>query len=369
LRGKALSMPDDRLVAIQVQDAATFRAQRTAANDSQVVCDGFFVPRDNVAVFSSTRLDPAYQVFSRSLVQQMWQDGWKREELLAGKDIPRSLKKGKDWKETFRRCQTLALVDKALENEAELAAVGHEGTRQLAIAANLIPGSVMLPEWLQFGFASLFDTPKGPYPLDNTAQTSFWPSYGAPNWAYIRPFQIWQRSKEPEKKLDDPAVAIRRTITDYYFRNTRKDIDEEIDPKLTDTERKQKEREIGRAKEDQLRARALAWALVYYLAKYHTDDLLTYFHELSNQPRDLEMDEHTNLLAFGRAMKLLNAAGDDLDEAKLASLGREWFASMMREPVPGPDYRLEPRKKSAEGSDRNKFGLPGGGNGFGGGAP
>ena len=54
--------------------------------------------------------------------------------------------------------QTLALVDKALEHEAELASVGHEGTRQLAIATGLYPAAVAVPQWVSFGFASLFDT-------------------------------------------------------------------------------------------------------------------------------------------------------------------------------------------------------------------
>jgi hypothetical protein len=366
LRGKALPVPDDKLVAIQVQDPVAFRSQRLAVDDAQVVSDGFFAARDNVAVFSTNRLDEAYQAFSRNL-QEIWREGWKREDLLAGKDVPRELKKKEKWRDQFKRCQTLALVDKALENEAEIAAVGHEGTRQLAIATNLYPRSIVAPDWIQFGFASLFDTPKGPYPgATGTAQTSFWPAYGAPSWAYIRPFKVWADTKDADSKLDEPALALSRTVTDYYFRNSRKEVNEEIDSNLTETEQKRKKKEIARAKEEQLRARTLAWALAYYLAKYRIDDLFAYFHELSNQPRDLEMDEQTNLLAFGRALKILNAAGDGIDDAKLTALARDWFSKIKLEPVPGPVYPLAARNEPS--NQRNNQGGPGvGGPGFPGG--
>jgi Protein of unknown function (DUF1570) len=360
-RGKTLPVPEEKLVAIQVQDASSFRSQRVAADDVQPVSDGFYAQRDNVAVFSTNRLDEPYQLFARNL-QETWRRGWKRDDLLAGKDAPKDLKKGKasEWKDEFKRCQTLALLDRALENEAEIAAVTHEGTRQLAIASGLYPRSVLAPEWIRFGFASLFDTPKGPYVgVTGAAQTAFWQSCGGPNWAYIRPFRIWADSKDASAKLDEPAVALKRTITDYYFRNSRKEVDEEIDPKLTETERKQKEKEIARAKEEQLRARAQAWALTFFLAKYHTEGLLAYFQELSNQPRDLEMDEQTNVLAFGRSFKVINAAGDGLDDAKVAALAKDWFDKIRTETLPR-DPRLEPRKEKQP--DQQNQG-PGGGPG------
>jgi hypothetical protein len=368
----ALKVPEEKLVTIMAADTTTYRQQRAAIDAPPTVSDGFFAPRDNVAVFSNQRMDEPYQVFSKMMQESVWKKYPNRDALLKGLQAPRDLKKEKDWKNEFRRIQTLALVDKALEHEAEVASVTHEGSRQLAIAADLFPRTLAAPEWISFGFASLFDTPKGPYPGANgAAKVAFWQTYGSPNWAYARPFVIWANSKDPLTKLDDPALALKRTVTDYFFQTARRDVKDEVDATLPESERKKKEQQINRSKEELLRARAQAWGLTYYLAQNRVQDLLTYFQELSKLPRDLELDDQTMLMTFARAFKLLNADGTAIDEGKLAVLANSWFDFVKRIDVPlNQDYALTKRQDKSTTENRGGQGgpgFPGGGPGLPGG--
>jgi hypothetical protein len=363
LQGQTLPMPPEQLVAVMVPDAGNFKIQRAAVDSPPSVSDGFFAKRDNVVVFSMQRLDESFQIFAKYVQAQVWSEGWSRKQLLDGKDVPRDMRKKPNWKDEYKKCQTLALAHKALEHEAELAAVTHEGSLQLAIATGLYPSSVAAPEWASFGFASLFDTPKGPYPgAVGIFKTAFWPGFGAPNWAYMRPFRIWFESKDPLIKLDDPAVALKRTITDVYFQNSRKEVKEEIDSTLPESERRMKQKEIARAKEEQLRARTLAWSLVYYLANYHLDQLMAYFQQLSVMPRDLEMDDQTMLLTFAKACKLTNSAGDAIDQDKFAAFANSWFKKIADETLPGdgPDLPLKARQERSATADSGGPAGPGG---------
>src|SRR5262249_42502850 len=189
--------------------------------------------------------------------------------------------------------------------------------------------TVEMPDWLGFGIGSLFETPKGPYyGVPGAAQVAFWPSYGAPNWAYIRQWQKWDDSKDPMDKLDDPVVALKQTVQDIYTHRVRLPVSTEIDPKLSPSERAKKEKELARAKEEVTRARAYAWSLTYYLAKYHLDELLAYYREMGNLPPDLELDGRTLLLTFAKSFKLVKPTGE-VDEDALSKFAFDWY-SMMR---------------------------------------
>ena len=111
LKGKALQMPQEQLVAIMVPDSTTFKIQRTALDAPPCVSDGFFSARDNVAVFATQRLDEAYQIFSKMMQSSVWQKGWNRKDLLTGNKVPSEMKKGDTkWRQEYARCQTLASV-------------------------------------------------------------------------------------------------------------------------------------------------------------------------------------------------------------------------------------------------------------------
>src|SRR5205085_7572988 len=117
---------------------------------------GFYAPRDHIVVFSNQRLDSAFSIFSR-LVQPYWQQGLDRASVLDGT----AKRKPSQTPDDFARMQTMALLEKALEEEAERASVSHDGTRQLLVASGLLPRAVVTPQWVTFGMAAFFETPKG----------------------------------------------------------------------------------------------------------------------------------------------------------------------------------------------------------------
>jgi hypothetical protein len=364
LKGHALTFPQEKLVAIMVPDANTFKAQADALQ-VKTESDALFAPRDNVAIFSSHRLDELFMSLTKQ-TQPEWSKGWNRDELLKGKEISnaKEVKKAnsmnsKDfYKEEYPRMQTLALLEKAMEDEAELAAVSHEGTDQLAVAAGLFSRNVILPEWLEFGFASVFETPKGPFAgADGSARVAFWPGYGGPSWAYLRQFKKWADSKDELSKLDAPADALKRTVTGVYFQRASKKVDLTIDDKLSGTEKEKREKEVKRAKEEVFRAKTHAWALTYYLAKWKLDDFLAFNRELVNMPHDLEMDDQTVLLTFAKAFKVAKPDGT-IDEKKFADLADDWFRVIKREEVPGKDIQLKDPKRP---ESKSPAGGPGGG--------
>ena len=372
LKGKALPMPQEMLWAVQVADPAAFKSQREALQmDSQA--DGFFASRDNIAVFSAQRLDESFVTFLQQ-VNPIYAQGWKREDLLKGKEIPNLKQAAKEansgstskfLKNDYARLQTLALLHKALEEEAERAAVSHEGSLQLAVATGLIERNVVLPDWLDFGFASLFETAKGPFAgnTDGTASVAFWPGYGAPSWAYLRQLHNWLNTKDDLAKLDPAPMALKKTVTDVYFHTAKLPQNLEIDPKLSKSEREKREKEIARLKEGVTRAKAQAWGLNYFLVESHFDQYVAYLGALKNMPRDLEMDDQTMLLSFAKAFGLTNAAGE-IDSKKWDEFANAWFAKMKSAVAPGKDIKLEPpAKKEAQPGRGGMPGFPGGGPG------
>src|SRR5205814_2459073 len=129
---------------------------------------------------------------------------------------------------------------KALEEDAEVAAVSHEGTRQLIAASKLLPRTVAAPEWVEFGMASLFETPKG----------AAWPAVGRPSstlddqYSYLAKFK--QLAKAKKKEL--PVDALKSVVTDGYFH------------------------QAARAAKDKqksalIKARTLSWSLTYFLSQ------------------------------------------------------------------------------------------------------
>jgi hypothetical protein len=170
---------------------------------------------------------------------------------------------------TIVQNQVKTLLLQALENESEVAAISHDGTLQLASATGLIPRTVSAPEWVQFGTASFFETPKG----------AWWQGTGAPSHLYLKKFKDWEK----KKKLDTPAeAALKKVITDEYFREARK-----INQDAAWT-----------------KARTMTWALTYYLAEMHLDKLMDYYKQLDNLPRDMEFDDEILMGCFSRAFKL-----------------------------------------------------------------
>jgi hypothetical protein len=316
---------------------------------SPLHADGFLDRRDNVLVLSVQRLDPAAYQFATQM-QGEYRLGWERPVLLQpfdeanpSKTRLRSQAIVKDMTPDERekrvpRMMVLALVDRALVEEGEKAAISYEGSRQLIAACGLQPKSLLLPEWLQFGTAAIFDTPKGPFTAskDNgkvsAAAIAYWQGYGGPSWAYLRQFQKWNR----DGKLDPPGELLRKVVSDAYYA----------------------ECQFGLNKEGLYKARTLSWALAYHLAQKNLGGFLKFHQELAALPRDLELDGETVLGCFARALDL--AGPDGLpDPGKMKDFAQNWQADMMRLSAPGEEMKFE-AKVTDQKPPAGPPGYPGG---------
>jgi hypothetical protein len=297
LRGKVLPLPDRRLVGVLVDSPETFMRQRKDVfDDPLMVEDGFFVRRDNLAVFSEKRLDEGYEALSKT-VKNIWDlTHLSQEELLKGK----GLNMGPMYYNESAKAQTLTLVLKAMEEDAARTTVSLEGTRQLIASLGLLPRSVEAPQWIDFGMASLFETPK----------QSYWAGFGSPNMTYLVNFKLWDTTKKLDK---DPAEALKSVVTDRYFH------------KIRDS----KNKENAEAK-----ARTMTWALVYFLAHKKRDGLLRYYDELARQPRDLDLDEDVLMDCFARVFGLVDPKKpNEVDANELNKLAAAWYKFIRDTPL------------------------------------
>jgi len=356
LKGIALDPPAERMVAVVVKEPKDFSGKRLAFDDSPLTerfvamraggddkgatltlagsgavgteklsgmlplySDGFLARRDNILFLSPHRLDSASVEFS-SLVQGFVRQGWDRHECLAGKgvsmDVVKNIKDPEQRKKMVAYVHTLMLVDRALEEEAELAAISYEGTRQLLAATGVQPRTLQLPEWLQFGIASTFDTPKGPYPasLNTKGMIAYWHGYGGPSWSYLRQFQDWQRGG----KLDPAGTMLRKVVTDAYF----------LDSKA------------GSDKDALYKARTLSWALSYFLTQQNLPGFQKFNAELANLPRDLELSAETISDCFARSFGLAGANGE-VDAGACNKFADDWVDFLKGKTPPSQAEHLE----------------------------
>lgn len=342
LRGKVLPLPEKRLMALLVSDPKDFDQRHQAFDSVPRATDGFYARRDNLLVLSTSRLGLAADTLTK-MSEERFKDGWDFKKLVAGKGGYPSTWSKIEWlkmtpeqqmakyKELIQELitnQTLALVQQAMSEEAEQAAVSHEGTRQLLTAIGLLPRTVLLPEWVQSGLPSVFETPRSdPF----TQAGAFWPTFGEPNWVYLTYYKIWEQSKPPSTWLEKtPAEALQAVLTDRYFMqaNTAK---EDV------------------AVDETIRARTMAWALSYYLVQRHLDDLLSYGEELNALPRDLELDDQAKLMSFARAFKLTaDDKPDVVDPRKFAAFAKDWQDYLSTKALPAPASLDDARKTLTE---------------------
>jgi hypothetical protein len=325
LQGKELPVPDYRLIAVLVDKPSEFEVYRKVFDNVPLSDDGFYARRENLAFFSATPLDEKYDALDASM-KDLWGKGWNKEELLKGKGAPRS--SSSDSVEVIRNQVKVALL-KALQDESELTAATHEGTLQLGSVTGLLPRTVAVPEWAEFGFASFFETSKG----------AWWPSTGAPNHQYLTKFQKrgekWQEKKLPDGP-PDKALTLKKIITDQYFREAR----------------------FSNQSADWIKARTLAWALTYYLMETKFEGLMNYYQELSNLPRDMEFDQEILLGCFVRAFKLDSPDNPGVAKPEaLQKLAQDWLAYMPNvqdQYAVTQKYEDQPAKKSRGGAKKGQ---------------
>jgi hypothetical protein len=288
--------------------------------------DGVTPRRDNVILVSARPVDDAYRIFSSSN-QELWKKHQiPQDEFLTGKVWKDGRVSGADLRDPFEIAfvQTLTIVQKAVEEECELATLSRQGTRQLLFASGLLPRHVHTPEWIAEGLASYFETPVGaPYR-----------SVGLPSWSNLVAFKYLRITK----KLDRPADALAGVVTDQYYRNSRRLLGQiidgsDVDGKLSD-----------RLREEMDLANSTAWAFAYYLVERRRQPqlLLRYCQELSAMPRDLDLDDRALEACFAKVFDMAQPNNPLLvDRAKFSALADAWFAEIAGVSLEIPEVQTE----------------------------
>jgi hypothetical protein len=321
------AVPQTRQIVVLTSKENDFDLLHKVLTPGPVVVDGFFARRESLAVMHSKRHDDTYEALSK--FWENWKGkGFQRAELLSGASkwsgSPPALKgEGTQGFVKAMEAQMLALMLKALEQEAELATVSHDASRQLLFSSGLLPRNVAVPEWILFGMGSFFETPL----------QSPWPTIGAPSPYYLPRWRELLNRKE--QQLEKSSVeTLRRVVTDGYFRTLPPD--------------GKGDSELHLVHEHALRkARTVAWSLTYFLAHQKLDGLRRYFVEVSKMPRDMELDDTVLLGCFARAFGCVDA-NNKVNDAELKKLATEWYGYWQTVHFDSEPTMREIRKKIAE---------------------
>lgn len=219
-RGVVLPVPTKPLVAVLAKQGQAVHGLRHALDGLPIQSDAFFAPDHDILVLSPERMDNIGQTFLGQ-THRLFVKGLNRDPILAG-TIPAldhtGLKGSKPY--DVARASTMALVEKLVVDEAEIAAVSREGTRQLLFAAGKLPKHVTLPNWLTNGAVNFLARPRGPayvtvgekdVPFMHVAFTT---GYGVANYVLHRTF----RDLDAHGELNaDRARLLENVLADAYF--------------------------------------------------------------------------------------------------------------------------------------------------------
>src|SRR5262249_16234062 len=150
--------------------------------------DGLTPRRDNIILMSAFPIDDVYRVFSGNNLElrkklQILQDWFITGSVWEKDKIPADAARDPF---TVAFAQTLTLVQKAVEDEAELSTLSREGTRQLLFASGLLPRQVHTPEWIAEGLASYFETSPG----------ALYRGIGLPSWSNLVSLKYFRIAKK-----------------------------------------------------------------------------------------------------------------------------------------------------------------------------
>ncbi len=300
IQHRTVHVPEERLPALLAMREDEFRRQHAGFSDPPVVSAGFFARRENLAVFCATPQDPTYDMLLKASASIWDTPGWNRYDILTGKEKMGYPRTGATLEERAY-AGSLAVLTKALEVESARAGVSHDATRQLLFASGLLPRGVTVPEWVQFGMGSFFETP--PH--------APWPSPTGKSSLYLPIFRD-EMSEKGQKFGGDPYKSMRSVVTDGCFRDL-------------------KPEDLKKSSPDLLRARAETWGLMYFLAQRKLGNLQRYFQLLGELPRDLELDDQTLWECYARAFDAFDPKTKRIDEAKLGNLAAAWQDYVMGE--------------------------------------
>ena len=354
-RGTVLPVPTRPLVAVLAPQGQKVHALSYALDGLPLQADAFYAPDHNIVVLSPERLDAVGQTFLGQN-HQVFVKGLNRDRLLAG-EVPKLDYTGKEGSrpDDVARATTLAVVEKIVKDEAEIAAVTREGTRQLLFTVGVLPAHVTLPNWLTAGAVDFFTRPRGPAYVTGPdgkpfMTVAFSTGYGVPNYVLQRYFRDLHEHGELNP---DHARLLENILTDAYFEGLKDGIDPDPAPPakvpaaaavvpapaVTSAEHPSV---TLRKKRDRLniKSQATAWSLYYYLARSRSAELNQYIGELNKLPRDLPIDGRTAYLAFVRVFKLSATDNGPPDPALLKRFAADWLEYMGTVPTVGIDIPL-----------------------------
>jgi hypothetical protein len=317
------AMPKYRLTAVMTN--ANGYADRVANWGVQgPVGDGFTPRRDNVLFLSSERQDSIYSVLNNTYIKPILHEKFKQ---LTASNIPTAdLLSGKIWDEkklpvqmhsqVIVEAQTLLLLQKAFEEEAERQTITYEGTRQLLVASGMFPRHVNVPEWVLSGIASYFETP----------EQSVFGGVGLPSWTNLISFKHFQKEVTKDKhpnRLTKPEEVLYNTLTDRYFDIARASSE-------LSQEKPNDEKLADKAREDWEFARCTAWGYVYHLVNSgRINELFRYGEELNKLPRDMDLSEPVLQACAARAFNLSHPTNASrISMAKVGEDARAWYKRM-----------------------------------------
>jgi hypothetical protein len=312
------AMPRYRLLGFVMDDPSEFYKSHKSWGNQPMLASGFTPRRQNIMILSAKRLDDVY-----GLVEN-WTGQWMQQRKLG----PHELLNGEVWRRSdakpnalaFAIIQTIAVIQKAMDEEAERTTLSHEAVRQLLAATGLLPHNVAVPEWIQEGVAAYFERPFG----------AVYGAGGLPSWSNLVAFKHYKPG------LGKSRDILLNVLNDRYFQIARHDSEglEEGREKPEKTH------------EDWERARATSWALVYYLDKQQKmDRLFSYANELAQMPRDLELDQGALEGSFAKAFSLGDGKNArNLDRARLQDFADNWLEYMKTVSLELPGEEVESLK-------------------------
>jgi hypothetical protein len=279
------------MVVVLVDKPSEYKRLQTALEVEPTGVNGFYARRDRLLVLPIEPLDNGYQALSKLTAAELWSKGFKMNDLLNG-IVPRGTNSN-----VGDRAQTLALLQKAVQDESEMAAFTQEGVAQMLTDSGILPRTVPAPRWIEFGMPACFAMSRG----------VLWGGFGTPNWQYLLEF----KQREDSRKLDPAELALPRLLTNAYFRDA-----------------------AASQNEDALiQARTLSWSLAYFLANTDPAGLLRYYQELAGLPRELELDDAALQGCFARSFNLTDTSSAN----RLASQWYKYIGSFTALPITEKD--------------------------------
>lgn len=331
-------LPRSRKLLVVPSSVDEFYAKHAEWGSQPFIGDGLTPRRDNFILMSWRPIDELYRTLDAG-----------NQELCKKLHLPKdSFITGTVWdgnaptagRDLFQLAftQTLILVQKAMEEDHEMATLSREGARQLLYSTGILSRQVHTPEWIAQGLASFFETPAG----------APFRGVGTPSWSNLVTFNHLRSTK----KFDRPADVLMNVATDRYFRSAQKYFSELADAA-------DKEQLYQSAQEQMDLATSTAWAFTYYMIdrRRQPQMLVRYCQELNALPRDLDLDERALEACFAKAFDLGEAGNPArIDQAKLAVLANAWFTEMSGVSLEFPELQneyLELRKSASKRSAAN----------------